>query len=155
MALSFTKATWKHHPDHDVEYCNLQAGNKFVRVETETKVVNELIKKENLAEGYFKDVTYTRDFLLVSYPQYDVNEIKVNAEERDQYFLVVNHTIRRANPVLKHKFEWNYSPGGSGKIIGDSKVHSVEAGAVAVNPDEDKKAQKQLKDHEKKHKSKK
>lgn len=145
MALSFTRATWKGGPSNHVEYCDLKTGSKFVKLREEKKVVRELIKKEGMVEGKFKDVEYKRDFLDVSYPGYDVNVITVPAKERGQYFLVVDHTRRTANPVHKEKFEWNYSP-GAGKIKGDS---SVNAGAPAVNPDEDARLKKINKEKEK------
>ena len=113
--MSFKKCTWKAEPTHDVEYDDLKTGNRFVTLETKEKTVREIVQEKGPSYGRYKNTVYKKDFLNVEYPGKDVNEITVLAKEKEKYFLVVNHTLGRANPVLKEKFEEFYTPSSSAK----------------------------------------
>ena len=144
MSLSFQKAILKSSPTENIEFCNLKTGNKFVQVKVEKKTVRVKDDKSRIVGRYINQ-TLEKELLGVSYPQMDVNVIWIPAQERNQYFLVVNHTLKRANPVLKSKFDEFYTR-TSGKAKGDA---GLIAGRQGTNPEENKRQKGKNKEMEK------
>ena len=108
--MKFKKCVWKAEPTDNVEYGELQTGSKFVSVKTETKIVREPIYA-GTDKGKYINKKYNRDFLDIRYPNYDVNTDRKLAEDRNLYYLVVNHTQKTAKAVEKKRFKEFYSEG--------------------------------------------
>ena len=160
MAKSdFKKCTWKASPSDDCEYSPLNTSSKFVTLETKKRTVRELAPKKKpkgtepgyLAEKGYRDIDHVKELLHVKYPDYDVNTDTILAREREQYWLVVNHTTKSAKAVLKSIFPKFYSEGQSfqKKVKGDS---GVDPHTGKQHKERIKKHKAKQKDIEKRHK---
>ena len=147
MSINWKKCQHKSAIGNDVEYQDLQGNNQFVSIRKEGGLKKELVSKKGDPQAKFQMVDRSRDMMDISYPGYDVNVMSVPAKARKQYYLVVDHTRKVANPVLKSKFEEFYSDiKGGGKIKADKKVSQSDH---STNPDEDKRLAKKNKEVEK------
>ena len=135
--MKFKKCVWKANPTEDVEYAPLQAGNKFVTVRTEVKTFREPIYAGS-EKGKWKNKPYKRDFLDIKYPHYDLNVDEKLAQDREDYYLVVNQTRKRAYAVLKSRFKEFYSEGAGKhkKVKGDDGL--IPDHSRKTNPEEHK-----------------
>lgn len=147
MAVNWRKCQHKVEIGNDIEYQDLQGNNQFVSIRKEGGIVKELVSKPGELQAKYQMMDRSREIMDVSYPGYDVNTVSKPAEARGEYYLVVDHTRKVANPVLKSKFKEFYTDiHGQGKIKADKKVSPSDH---SINPDENQKLAKKNKDIEK------
>ena len=145
------KCVWRAHPDKNIEYGEISVESKFVHLRVEKKKIKTLVTK-GPDRGTYKEEDHVKEFLQIRYPNMDINYIEILLKNKDQYWLVVNQTDKRANPVLKSQFEKFYSVGDNGvhtQIIGESET-LPDSGKL--NKGEDDKQRAKNKAHHKKHK---
>ena len=137
--MAFKKCIWKNGPNDNVEYEELKTGNKFVTLKTIKKVKREIVQAKGPDYGKYQDVTLKKDLLVVQYPHEDITSLEVKANEKDKYYLVVNHTAKWARPILKSLFHHTYTKGSNHhtKVQGDS---GMLPGDGRTDPDKDAKA---------------
>jgi len=105
---------------HHIEYDDLEVRSKFVTTKHE-------IKKEKVPQpnGFLKLVVVAeRTILRISYPDYSSPVFSILNQEKEKYYLVVNHTLKSAYPVEKDLFHQYYSnkaptPGSKKEVKGD------------------------------------
>ena len=118
--MAFKQCVCKNHPNHHMEYDDLEVRSKFVTPRTDKKTHRELTH-----EGKWKITTLKKEILTITHPSHAGPKIDILNSEKNQYFLVVNHTTNAAFPVRKDLFRQAYekpTPAKKKDVKGDKNL---------------------------------